>query len=79
MAPRSDAVRLAEAWRALAGDAGGSGWRTVHLVQLGEVAILAGRQKPDDREALLLDFRHARKLSRRPEGHATEATIARIG
>lgn len=60
MAPRSDAVRLAEAWRALAGDAGGSGWRTVHLVQLGEVAILAGRQKPDDREALLLDFRHAR-------------------
>ncbi|MFB9971725.1 hypothetical protein ACFFMP_17775 [Pseudoroseomonas cervicalis] len=28
-------------------------------MQLGE-AILAGRQKPDDREALLLDFRHAR-------------------
>ena len=26
-----------------------------------------------------LDFRHARKLSRRPEGHAAEATIARIG
>ena len=26
-----------------------------------------------------LDFRQARKLSRRPEGHAAEATIARIG
>jgi hypothetical protein len=60
MARRSDAVRLAEAWRALAGDAGGSGWQTVHLLQLGEVAILAGRQKPDDREALLVGFRHAR-------------------
>lgn len=60
MARRSDAVRLAEAWRALAGNAGGSGWQTVHLLQLGEVAILAGRQKPEDREALLIGFRHAR-------------------
>jgi hypothetical protein len=60
MAPRSDAVRLAEAWRALVGDSGGSGWRIVHLVQLGEVAVLAGRQKPDDREALLIGFLRAR-------------------
>jgi hypothetical protein len=56
MAHRSEAVRLTEAWRALAGDSGGSGWRTVHLVQLGDVAVLAGRQKPDDREALLIGF-----------------------
>ncbi|WP_270933290.1 PD-(D/E)XK motif protein [Falsiroseomonas oryzae] len=60
MAPRSDGVRLAEAWRALAGDAGSSGWRIVHLVRLGEVAVLAGRQKPDDREALLIGFHQAR-------------------
>jgi hypothetical protein len=60
MAPRNDAVQLAGAWRALAGDAGGSGWRIVHLMQLGEVAVLAGRQKPDDREALLIGFRQAR-------------------
>lgn len=60
MAPQSKAVQLSEAWRALAGDAAGSGWKTVHLVQLGEVPILAGRQKPDDFEALLIGFRHAR-------------------
>jgi hypothetical protein len=60
MAPQSDGVRLAEAWRALAGDAGSPGWRIVHLVQLGKVAVLAGRQKPDDREALLIGFHQAR-------------------
>ncbi len=71
-------MRLGEAWRALAGDAGASGWRTVHLVQLGEVAILAGRQKPDDLEALLIGFRHARLPlpSRLPAGRgfSVEAT-----
>lgn len=60
MAPRSEAVRLAEAWRALAGKAGSSGWQIVHLMQLDQTVLFAGRQKPDDREAVLIGFRHAR-------------------
>lgn len=60
MAPQSKTVRLSEAWRALAGNSVGSGWQTVHLAQLGQVSILAGRQKPDDLEALLIGFRHVR-------------------
>jgi hypothetical protein len=78
MAPRSDLVRLAEAWRALAGKAGSSGWQIVHLVQLDKVIVLAGRQKPDDREAVLIGFRQARfpPANQLPvgRGFAVEAT-----
>lgn len=63
MAPRSDPLGLAEAWRALAGLEGEAGWRSTHLTSAGSCRIMAARCMPDDREGLLLGFEDVRPPS----------------
>lgn len=63
MAPLSDPLGLAEAWRALAGLDGEAGWRSTHLTSIGRCRIMAARHMPDDREALLLGFQDVRPPS----------------
>jgi hypothetical protein len=60
MAPRSEALRLSDAWRALGGLPGENGWRSTHLATVGPCRVLAARHMPDDREALLLGFQDVR-------------------
>lgn len=60
MAPLSDPFGLAEAWRALGGLSGESGWRSTHLGMIGPCRVLAARRLPEAREALLLGFRSVR-------------------
>jgi len=57
MALRTDNEKLKAAWRALAGNAGGDGWRTIPLDTKGNCRLQAGRHFPGDKEAVLVGFR----------------------
>jgi hypothetical protein len=63
MAPPSDPLGLTEAWRALAGLDGGTGWRSTHLASIGRCRVMAARHLPEDCEALLLGFEDVRPPS----------------
>jgi hypothetical protein len=53
-------LRLADAWKALNGLSGDHGWRSTHLATIGPSRVLAARQMPGNREALLLGFQNIR-------------------
>ena len=47
---------LLDAWRALSGDMGADGWRTIKIGYCGPCPLLAGRRFPGNEEALLVGF-----------------------
>jgi hypothetical protein len=57
MAGSSDAERLRVAWRALAGEGRGDGWRTISITVGAPCQMLAGRRFPAGEEAILVGFR----------------------
>ncbi|MBI0436073.1 PD-(D/E)XK motif protein [Roseomonas sp. KE0001] len=79
MAPPNDPLRLAEAWRALAGLDGEKGWRSTYLASIGSCRIMAARHMPDDREGLLLGFQDVRppSPSELPAGRGFHVEIVR--
>jgi hypothetical protein len=79
MAARNDPLRLADAWQALGGLSGDSGWRSIHLASIGPCRVLAARRMPEDREALLLGFRDARLplMSELPSGKGFLVEVVR--
>ena len=56
MALQSKREELLAAWRALAGNQEGDGWRTIPVAYGGECRFLAGRHFPGNEEALLVGF-----------------------
>jgi hypothetical protein len=56
MALRSEREELLAAWRALAGNDGAEGWRTISVASGGPCRLLAGRSFPGNEEALLVGF-----------------------
>lgn len=56
MVQQNNQNRLQSAWRALAGDGIGDGWRTIPIEIGGTCRLLAGRHFPDDKEAILVGF-----------------------
>jgi len=56
MAPQNRKEELLAAWRALGGDAGREGWRTIQISHTCTCRILAGRHFPGNEEALLVGF-----------------------
>lgn len=70
MAQQSELDRLRSAWRALAGEIKGEGWRTIPIEQGGSRQLLAGRHFPGNMEAILIGFRtiHLPPDGQLPEG-----------
>lgn len=66
----TDRHDLGDAWRALAGASGQSGWRTIPIGVPGPHRLLAGRRFPGNEEAILIDIggRHATTLDGFPKG-----------
>lgn len=62
--------RLHSAWRALAGEGQGDGWRTIQLEVAAPCQVLVGRRYPGDEEAVLVGFRlpTPRSFGALPEG-----------
>jgi hypothetical protein len=56
MAPATDIDGLRAAWRALAGEQEGEGWKTISITAGAQWRLLAGRHLPGDEEALLVGF-----------------------
>lgn len=54
MVPRSDPIQLLAAWRALAGDTSGRGWRVIEIASTRICVVHAGRQAPENNEVLLV-------------------------
>jgi len=71
MAPRNNDVRIRAAWRALASDDDGEGWRTIPIELDGECLLLAGRHFPGNEEAILVGFGKVPMppANRLPQGH----------
>jgi Putative PD-(D/E)XK family member, (DUF4420) len=71
MVPPIDAERLQAAWRALAGDGGGKGWRTISVELDAPCRVLAGRHFPGNEEAVIIGFRGIQILPAfpLPQGH----------
>lgn len=70
MALQTDHERLESAWRALAGEVNGEGWRTIPINMEGTCRLLAGRHFPGNEEAILVGFDSVRMPSDRqlPQG-----------
>lgn len=62
--------KLRAAWRALAGNSAGEGWRTIQIDLDGPCPLLAGRHFPGDEEAVLFGFSSVRMppADQLPEG-----------
>lgn len=60
MALQSRREELLAAWRALAGNQEGEGWRTIPVAHGGPCRFLAGRRFPGNEEALLVGFNSVR-------------------
>lgn len=56
MALQSKREELLAAWRALAGNPGTKGWRTIPVAYGGPCRLVAGRHFPGNEEALLVEF-----------------------
>ncbi|WP_316206854.1 MULTISPECIES: PD-(D/E)XK motif protein [unclassified Bradyrhizobium] len=74
MAAPSDPADLRAAWRALAGELGGGGWRTIPISVRAPCTLFAGRRLPSGEEAVLVGFRHLPPVSdaRLPQGRGFE-------
>ncbi len=60
MALQNDKEELLAAWRALAGNPGTEGWRTIPVAPTGPCPLRAGRRFPGNEEALLVRFNSVR-------------------
>jgi hypothetical protein len=71
MAPLNDAESLRQAWRALAGNGGREGWRTIPIELSAPCRLLAGRHCPGNEEAILVGFRGVKLPpdAHLPQGH----------
>lgn len=80
MAQQTEREQLLAAWRALAGDAGVEGWRTIPVAFRGPCKVYAGRHFPGNEEALLVRFSSARVLpvDQLPQGRGFLVTLPRI-
>ena len=70
MAPQNELNRLQSAWRALAAEIQGEGWRTIPIAPNGPRRLLAGRHFPGNEEAILVGFKavHVPPDSQLPQG-----------
>lgn len=80
MARQTEREELLAAWRALTGDAGGEGWRTIPVAIGGACKIYAGRHFPGNEEALLVRFSSARvpQTDQLPQGRGFLVTRANV-
>ena len=71
MVQQSNTTTLRTAWRALDGNTGEGGWRTIPLEIKGNCRLLAGRYFPGNEEALLVGFRSVNVPPDKnlPQGH----------
>ena len=71
MVQQSNTTTLRTAWRALDGNTGEGGWRTIPLEIKGNCRLLAGRYFPGNEEALLVGFRSVNVPQDKnlPQGH----------
>ncbi|WP_119157872.1 PD-(D/E)XK motif protein [Caldimonas tepidiphila] len=65
-----DVQAMRSAWRALSGNRS-EGWRTIAIGSIGPVSLMAGRQFPDNQEAVLVGFHGGQvpPASQLPQGH----------
>lgn len=54
MAPQNEEGQLVSAWRALSGEAGGSGWKVIDLFNAKGCKVMAGRKGSGNEESLLV-------------------------
>jgi hypothetical protein len=71
MVQQSNISTLRTAWRALGGNTGEGGWRTIALEMKGNCRLLAGRYFPGNEEAILVGFRSVSVPQDKylPQGH----------
>lgn len=81
MALQSKKEELLAAWRALAGNPGMEGWRTIAVAHGGPCRLLAGRHFPGNEEALLVEFASVRvpPVDQLPQGRGFLVTRADLG
>lgn len=81
MAPQNRKEELLAAWRALAGNAGQEGWRTIQISHTCTCRILAGRHFPGNEEALLVGFAsvHIPPADQLPQGHGFLVSRGNLG
>lgn len=56
MAPLTSGDELTTAWRALAAEPSGNGWKTISIAAKAGYRLLAGRRSPGNEESLLIGF-----------------------
>jgi hypothetical protein len=61
MVPLTDHDELIATWRALIGEPGADGWRTIEVASAGPYRMRAGRHFPGNEEALLVGFKSIRR------------------
>lgn len=81
MAPQNRKEELLAAWRALDGNAGQEGWRTIQISHTCTCRILAGRHFPRNEEALLVGFAsvHIPPADQLPQGHGFQVSRGNLG
>lgn len=81
MALQSKREELLAAWRALTGNPGAEGWRTITVAHGGPCRLLAGRRFPGNEEALLVGFASIRvpQEDQLPQGRGFLVSRAHLG
>jgi hypothetical protein len=81
MALQSKREELLAAWRALTGNPGAKGWRTIPIAYGGPCRLLAGRRFPGNEEALLVGFASIRvpREDQLPQGRGFLVSRAHLG
>jgi hypothetical protein len=81
MAPASDELEIAAAWRALEGGERSEGWRTIPIAASSPAPVLAGRRFPENQEALLVGFsvRDPPIQQSLPQGRGFEVANVELG
>jgi hypothetical protein len=76
-----DPEELEAAWRALAGESGSEGWRTISIADQTRCRILAGRHFPGNEEAVLVGFSSVcvTAAGRLPAGHGFAVNAVDLG
>lgn len=81
MAPPSDLAELLHAWKALDGQPGDAGWRTIAVCADAPCSLRAGRQLPTNEEALLIELGKATvpPAARLPKGRGFAVSSSQVG
>jgi len=74
-------TEILSAWRALAGNLGTPGWRSIDLLQAGTCRVKLARHSPGNEEAILVGFSSARlaPASQLPQGQGFRMERASLG